>query len=81
MTASTGGSSRCYKAPSSRCEDVASARGSPPAFDLLWLKTAPTNGEPIGDHFPADDALLRTGDNEVIAGGVESPFVFSVFVA
>jgi hypothetical protein len=29
----------------------------------------------------ADDALLRTGDNEVIAGGVESPFVFSVFVA
>ena len=39
------------------------------------------HGEPLGDHFRADDALLRTGDNEVIAGGVESPFVFSVFVA
>jgi hypothetical protein len=39
------------------------------------------NGEPIGDHFRADDALLRAGDNEVIAGGVESPFVFSVLVA
>jgi hypothetical protein len=25
--------------------------------------------------------LLRAGENEVIAGGVESPFVFSVFVA
>jgi hypothetical protein len=39
------------------------------------------NGEPIGDHFRADDALLRAGENEVIAGGVDSPFVFSVFVA
>jgi len=32
-------------------------------------------------HFPADDALLRAGENEVIAGGVDSPFVFSVFIA
>jgi hypothetical protein len=39
------------------------------------------NGEPIGDHFRADDAVLRAGENEVIAGGVGSPFVFSVFVA
>jgi hypothetical protein len=39
------------------------------------------NAEPIGDHFRADDALLRAGENEVIAGGVGSPFVFSVFVA
>jgi CRP/FNR family cyclic AMP-dependent transcriptional regulator len=39
------------------------------------------NGEPIGDHFRADDALLHAGENEVIAGGVESRFVFSVFVA
>lgn len=38
------------------------------------------NGEPIGDHFRTDDALLRTGDNEVIAGGVDSPFVFSVSI-
>ena len=38
------------------------------------------NGEPIGDHFRTDDALLRVGENEVIAGGVDSPFVFSVSV-
>jgi pSer/pThr/pTyr-binding forkhead associated (FHA) protein len=39
------------------------------------------NGEPIGNHFPTDDALLRAGENEVVAGGVDSPFVFSVFIA
>jgi hypothetical protein len=38
------------------------------------------NGQPIGDHFRGDEAVLRAGDNEVIAGGVDSPFVFSVFV-
>jgi hypothetical protein len=38
------------------------------------------NGEPIGDHF-SDEAPLRAGENEVIAGGVKSPFVFSVFIA
>jgi hypothetical protein len=26
------------------------------------------------------DAPLRAGENEVIAGGVDSPFVFSVFI-
>ena len=39
------------------------------------------NGEPIGDHFRGDEAPLRAGENEVIAGGVNSPFVFSVSVA
>jgi len=39
------------------------------------------NGEPIGDHFRGDDAPLRAGENEVIAGGVDSPFVFSVFIS
>ena len=38
------------------------------------------NGEPIGDHFRDDDAPLGAGENEVIAGGVDSPFVFSVFI-
>jgi CRP/FNR family transcriptional regulator, cyclic AMP receptor protein len=38
------------------------------------------NGEPIGEHFRGDDAPLRAGENEVIAGGVDSPFVFSVFI-
>jgi CRP/FNR family transcriptional regulator, cyclic AMP receptor protein len=39
------------------------------------------NGELTGDHFRGDDAPLRAGENEVIAGGVDSPFVFSVFIA
>jgi CRP/FNR family transcriptional regulator, cyclic AMP receptor protein len=39
------------------------------------------NGEPIGNHFRGDDAALRAGENEVIAGGVDSPFVFSIFIA
>jgi hypothetical protein len=38
------------------------------------------NGQPIGDHFATDDVLMRAGENEVIAGGVHSPFVFSVFI-
>ena len=38
------------------------------------------NGEPIGEHFRSDDAPLVAGDNDVIAGGVDSPFVFSVVV-
>jgi hypothetical protein len=39
------------------------------------------NGQPIGNHFRADDAPLRPGENEVIAGGLGSPFVFSVLIA
>jgi CRP-like cAMP-binding protein len=38
------------------------------------------NGAPIGHHFGTDDVPLRAGENEVIAGGSDSPFVFSVFV-
>ena len=38
------------------------------------------NGEPIGEHFRGDDVPLRAGENEVIAGGAGSPFVFSVFI-
>jgi len=38
------------------------------------------NGEPIGNPFRTDDASLRAGENEVIAGGMDSSFVFSVFI-
>jgi CRP/FNR family transcriptional regulator, cyclic AMP receptor protein len=38
------------------------------------------NGDPIGEHFRSDEAPLRAGENEVIAGGVDSLFVFSVFI-
>ena len=54
--------------------------GSYHVRDLCSTLGTIVNGEPIGDHFRADDALLRAGENEVIAGGVDSPFVFSVFI-
>jgi CRP/FNR family transcriptional regulator, cyclic AMP receptor protein len=49
--------------------------------DLCSTLGTIVNGETIGDHFRADDAALRAGENEVIAGGVDSPFVFSVSIA
>jgi hypothetical protein len=49
--------------------------------DLCSTLGTIVNGEPIGDHFPTDYALLVAGENEVVAGGVDSPFVFSVFIA
>jgi hypothetical protein len=48
--------------------------------DLRSTLGTVVNGEPIGEHFRRDDAPLRSGENEVIAGGVDSPFVFSVFI-
>jgi hypothetical protein len=48
--------------------------------DLCSTLGTIVNGKPIGD-FRGDDAALRAGENEVIAGGVNSPFVFSVFIA
>jgi CRP/FNR family transcriptional regulator, cyclic AMP receptor protein len=51
------------------------------AHDLRSTLGTIVNGEPIGDQFRGDEAPLRAGENEVIAGGVNSPFVFSVFIA
>jgi hypothetical protein len=48
--------------------------------DLRSTRGTIVNGEPIGTHFRTDDAPLRAGENEVIAGGVDSPFVFSVYL-
>jgi hypothetical protein len=58
--------------------------------DLCSTLGTIVNGEPIGhcvrvDAFTAwghfsSDAPLRAGENEVIAGGADSPFVFSVFI-
>ncbi len=55
--------------------------GSYHVRDLCSTLGTIVNGEPIGTHFRTDDAPLRAGENEVIAGGVDSSFVFSVFVA
>ena len=48
--------------------------------DLRSTLGTMVNGQPIGGNFCTDDALLRAGENEVIAGGAESPFVFSVCI-
>jgi CRP/FNR family cyclic AMP-dependent transcriptional regulator len=54
--------------------------GSYHVRDLRSTLGTIVNGEPIGNHFRTDDAPLRPRENEVIAGGVDSPFVFSVFI-
>ena len=55
--------------------------GSYYVHDLRSTLGTIVNGQPIGEHFRIDDAPLRVGENEVIAGGVDSRFVFSVFIA
>jgi CRP/FNR family transcriptional regulator, cyclic AMP receptor protein len=49
--------------------------------DLCSTLGTIVNGQPIGSHFGTDHAALRVGENEVIAGGADSPFVFSVLIA
>ena len=39
------------------------------------------NGQPLGHAFPVDSAPLRQGENKLVAGGAESPFVFVVTLA
>jgi CRP/FNR family transcriptional regulator, cyclic AMP receptor protein len=60
---------------------IAKRDGSYYVRDLCSTLGTIVNGEPIGDHFRNDDAALVAGENEVIAGGVDSPFVFSVLIA
>jgi hypothetical protein len=48
--------------------------------DLRSALGTMVNGERIGDQFRTDYALLRAGENEVIAGSADSPFVFSVCI-
>ena len=55
--------------------------GSYYVHDLRSTLGTIVNGQPIDEHLRNDDAPLRAGENEVIAGGVGSRFVFSVFIA
>jgi CRP/FNR family transcriptional regulator, cyclic AMP receptor protein len=56
--------------------------GSYHVRDLCSTLGTIVNGAPIGgDHFRVDSAPLRAGKNEVIAGCLDSPFVFSLFIA
>jgi CRP/FNR family transcriptional regulator, cyclic AMP receptor protein len=46
--------------------------------DLASTLGTIVNDQPIGRDFPIDQASLHEGENTVIAGGKESPFVFAV---
>jgi CRP/FNR family transcriptional regulator, cyclic AMP receptor protein len=46
--------------------------------DLHSTLGTTVNGVSIGWHFGADEAPLQIGDNEIVAGGVGSPFAFKV---
>lgn len=48
--------------------------------DLCSTLGTIVNGQLIGCQFRADEVLLRAGENEVIAGDADSPFVFSVSI-
>jgi CRP/FNR family transcriptional regulator, cyclic AMP receptor protein len=48
--------------------------------DLCSTLGTIVNGVPIGDDFRGDDAALQAGENEVIAGRVDSQFIFAAFI-
>lgn len=49
--------------------------------DLRSTLGTMVNGRPIGEHFGSDEAPLVAGENEVVAGGKGSPFVFFITIA
>ena len=48
--------------------------------DLASTLGTVVNGEPVGEMFASTQAPLREGDNEVVAGGDGSPYVFRIVV-
>jgi CRP/FNR family cyclic AMP-dependent transcriptional regulator len=60
---------------------IENRNGSYYVRDLRSTLGTIVNGQPIGEHLRSDEAPLRAGENEVIAGGVDSRFAFSVLVA
>lgn len=49
--------------------------------DLRSTLGTMVNGRSIGEHFGSDEAPLVIGENEVIAGGKDSPFAFFITVS
>jgi CRP/FNR family transcriptional regulator, cyclic AMP receptor protein len=48
--------------------------------DLNSALGTSVNGKPIGSHFPSDVAELRSGENQIVAGGFASDFAFTALV-
>lgn len=55
--------------------------GRPVVRDLSSKLGTSVNGRSIGRDFPLDVALLEAGENEVVAGGADSPYRFVITVA
>ena len=49
--------------------------------DLGSVLGTQVNGEPLGHHFARDSKALERGENTIVAGGIDSPFVFKVVVS
>ena len=47
-------------------------------LDLGSTLGTEVNGEFLGEHFANDVKYLNTGENTITAGGMESPFTFTV---
>jgi hypothetical protein len=54
--------------------------GKPVVRDLSSELGTSVNGRSIGRDFPLDVALLEPGENEVVAGGADSPYRFVITV-
>jgi CRP-like cAMP-binding protein len=54
--------------------------GRPVVRDLSSELGTSVNGRSIGRDFPLDVALLEAGENEVVAGGADSPYRFVITV-
>jgi len=54
--------------------------GKPVVRDLSSMLGTSVNGRSIGRDFPLDVALLEPGENEIIAGGADSPYRFVITV-
>lgn len=60
---------------------IVSRNGNYYVDDLRSTLGTAVNGRAIGEHFGSDEAQLAVGENEIVAGGKGSPFVFLVTVS
>jgi len=52
----------------------------PVVMDLGSTLGTEVNGEPLGYHFGKDFEYLKVGENRIVAGGLDSPFTFTVLM-
>jgi pSer/pThr/pTyr-binding forkhead associated (FHA) protein len=52
----------------------------PVVMDLGSTLGTEVNGEPLGYHFGKDFEFLKVGETRIVAGGLDSPFTFTVLM-